>query len=571
MRDKINTDIQKSYNKKPNVLFVNLPSVPFKSILESFDGTARVVQPLSMPMGILYLSSYIKKYNRVGRIAILDYVLHLAEIPNYRDVNDYISKIAKKNIDFVPDVLAFSLIFSTSWPFFDASVSVLKNIWPKATVIVGGVHATNCAKQLLQNKNVDFVIRGEGEMTFSEFIGQYSYAKPICVDGIYSKEDFCSATLPKLSKHVENLDSIPFPDWGIIDMESYVNARGRKKNIGSSMDRRIATIMTSRGCPFRCTFCSSHTVHGRKMRFRSVDNVIEEIKLLYKLYGVNLFIPEDDLFTANRNRVINLLAILWELQIPDVELQFPNALSVNTLDTRVLDALISTGMRIASLAIESGSEYVQKYIIKKNCKLNKAKELVAYLKNKGIIVRCYYILGFPHETKEQMLETIKYAKELEADWSLFNIAVPLIGSEMYDQFVQMGCIRDNIDISSEAFYQERAFDTPEVTAVELKKIAYRANLEVNFINNVNLINGNFNRALELFNDIVTTYPFHIIGWYCMVKCYEGLGNKEQVLQIKKKIRVLIESDKRALEMFDNYKDLMQGFNVERTYTVNKHH
>lgn len=571
MEDQITIDIQKPYNKKPNVLFVNLPSVPFKSILESFDGTTRVVQPLSMPMGILYLSSYIKKYNHLGKIAMLDYVLHLAEISNYRDVNDYILKIAKNNIDFVPDVLAFSLIFSTSQPFFNASASILKNIWPKAIVVVGGVHATNCTKQLLQNKNVDFVIRGEGEIAFSEFIRQYSYAKPICVTGIYYKEDFYSTTLPKLSKHVENLDSIPFPDWGIINMESYVNARGRKKNIGSSMNRRVATIMTSRGCPFRCTFCSSHTVHGRKVRFRSVDNVIEEIKLIYKLYGVNLFIPEDDLFTANRNRVINLLAILKDLQIPNIELQFPNALSVNTLDTRVLDALINAGMRVASLAIESGSEYVQKYIIKKNCNLNKAKELVTYLKSKGIIVRCYYILGFPHETKEQMLETIGYAKELGADWSLFNIAVPLIGSEMYDQFVLMGCIQNEIDIWSEAFYQERVFDTPEVTAVELKKIAYRANLEVNFINNINLMNGNFNRALELFNDIVTTYPFHIIGWYCVAKCYDGLGNMEQVLQINKKIRVLIESDERASEMFNNHKDLMQGFNIERTRTANKYH
>lgn len=142
---------------------------------------------------------------------------------------------------------------------------------------------------------------------------------------------------------------------------------------------------------------------------------------------------------------------------------------------------------------------------------------------------------------------------------------------MYDQFVQMGCIQNDIDIWSEAFYQERIFDTPEITAAELKRIAYRANLEVNFINNINLVNGNFNRALELFNDIVMTYPFHIIGWYCVAKCYDGLGKMEQVLQIKKKIRVLIESDKRASEMFNDYKDLMQGFNIERTRTANKYH
>lgn len=512
-----------------------------------------------MPLGIMYLSSYLQKQNEIGNVEILDYVLNMKNITEYQKIEDFIREVAKKDVNYVPDILAVSLMFSASQQFFDLCINILKSMWPYATSIVGGVHATNCSKQIIENICVDYVARGEAEIAFSEFVKQYSNVEPIVVKGIYSKKNINSVSQLELCLYVEDLDNIPFPDWNLIKTDEYISEKGRKKNIGNAINSKIASIVTTRGCPFKCTFCSSHTVHGRKLRFRSVENIIAEIKLLYEKYGVTLFIPEDDLFTVKKERSKHLLTAIKSLNIPGLQLQFTNALSINTLDEQVMDELIDAGMRVTYLAIESGSQYVQKYIIKKNVNLKKAREVVKYLRDRGVIVRCYIILGFPSETREQMNETIEYVKSLNVDWCSFIVATPLIGSEMYNQFVQLGYIRDDIDTWSKAIFSERNFDTPEISALELNELIYRTNLECNFINNTNKVNRNYEKAITLYNDIVETYPFHIIGWYCIMECYKHLGDFEQVHRIYEKINNLIKYDKRAYEMFHKYNDLIPNF------------
>ena len=131
---------------KPNILFVNLPSMPLDSISANFSGENKITQLMTMPLGILYLSSYIKKHNEWGSIGILDYVPRINNMSDYNNIDDYITKIALKEADFTPDIIAFSLIFSTSLPFFNLCINTLKLIWPQSISIVGGNHATNCSK-----------------------------------------------------------------------------------------------------------------------------------------------------------------------------------------------------------------------------------------------------------------------------------------------------------------------------------------------------------------------------------------------------------------------------------------
>ncbi|MCK9602768.1 MAG: radical SAM protein [Candidatus Omnitrophica bacterium] len=540
---------------KINVLFINLPYLPYDTILEKIRNEDKIAHRLEMPLGILYLSAYLKKHNHLCDIRLLDYSLHIDDIRTYSNIDNFIKSLAKK-VDFVPDILAFSAMFSTSHRFFVETLDILKSLWPKVTTIAGGNHATNAVGKLLELENLDYVAIGEAEASFSEFVSQIAASKQINIKGIYAKKDIHSAASFSSPGYIEDLDSLPFPDWDLLNMAAYINSKGRKRNIGESKESRCATIMTSRGCPFCCTFCAAHTVHGRRVRYRSVENILEEVKLLYRAYEITLFIPEDDMFTQDKQRTLNLLSAFKELNIPGLELQFPNALSINTLSEEVLDALINSGMKVACLAIESGSEYVQKNVIKKNCNLKKAKEYVEYLGDKGTIVRCYYILGFPGETKEQMMETVEYAKYLNADWSVFSIATPLLGSEMYNQFLQMGCITGELYWGVNASYAKRNFDTKEITAEELNAFAYQANIDVNFIHNPNIVNGNFTRAIEIFNDIVIHFPFHIIAWHCLMRCYQGLGDIEKAKEITRKIAVLINSDKRSAEMFAKYGRLL---------------
>jgi radical SAM superfamily enzyme YgiQ (UPF0313 family) len=565
---------------KQNVLFVNFPTIPHTRLLDYFSGgDLDEVQLHGEPLGILHLSSYLKKFGNVNRVSLLDYSLALLDSKQYKNLTDFISSIAEENVDFVPNIIACSINFTTSHPFMLDTIKYLKSIWPDAIVIVGGNHATNATTKLLQFPFINYIGRGEAEVAFTEFINCISENKKVSIKGIYSKMDLPEnkkdQTVPKWiigdgtfsaknSDHlldrcvsIENLDDLPNPDWEILDMETYATEQGRAAYIGVAADKRKASLFTSRGCPYRCTFCATHTTFTRLLRYHSPGYICEQIKILNKKYGITLFIIEDDLFTGGKKEVIEMLNAFKKLDIPNFELQFPNALANNTLNEEVVGALYDAGMLSTEIAVESGSPYVQKNIIHKYVILDKVKYWVDYLHSKNITVKCLFILGFPNETKEQMIESIEFAKTLKADWCIFNVATPLIGTEMYEEFIMKGVITDEIDFLAKTDFRKRIFDTPEISADELNELQYRANLDVNFINNPNLVNGNYSKALELYDDVLGKYPWHVVALCCKKRCFEGLGDSAKAKEMMNMINELIKTNKRSQTMLMKYSDLME--------------
>jgi anaerobic magnesium-protoporphyrin IX monomethyl ester cyclase len=544
---------------RPNILFVNLPYIPIEFLGEDSPGKSTLQgSPLTMPMGILCISSYLKEHNDVGHVSLLDYRLYLDNLVNYCSVEEFFLEEARKNVSYTPDVIAISLVFSLSHAPFEIAVRQLKQLWPSALTIIGGFHATNAARFLIANESVDYLLRGEGEIGFSEFVHQYATDRPIEVQGIYCRENFKNGQQLLLATPVEDLNAMPLPDWQLLDMERYMT-EGRRRTYGEKgVMARAATILTTRGCPFKCTFCSNHTVHGYKVRTRSAESVTREIETLYKRYGVTLFIPEDDLFTANKKRLLSVLEALERLNIPGFELQLGNGLSVDAMDEDILDALMKVGVRSATIAIESGSEYVQKHFIKKNVNLRKAIDVVKWCHDRDLIVRTYIIFGFPNETKELMNETLQYMHDLGADWYVINIAQPLIGTEMYDTLLKRGCFREGVDAWTQNLSHKRQFDTDEISGAELTEFAYRTNLEVNFLNNVNLRNGNYDRAIKLFTDMAHLYPFHIFAWYGLHLAHRGQGDLVRSSKALRRMEELIGTDSRSREMYENYGYLIQA-------------
>lgn len=543
------------------ILLVNLPIVAYHSLEEMVSRENTDVNKLVMPLGLMYLSSYLKR-ERPGmdELFTLDYNLRCRDIDQYPSVQEFAYQVPKEELSRLArvEIIALSLNFSTSYRFFTEVLTALKmEFGPEAKVIVGGSHATNTTSQLLSLEHVDYVARGEAEKGFSEFVQRMDRSERPEIIGIYGKDDLPIESDLKICEPVVDLDEIPLPDYDLIDMQTYTGFSERKRLIGSSPEGTLsATLMTSRGCVFRCTFCASHTVSGRKMRYRSDENVLHEIEYLNREFGVTLFIPEDDLFTANKPRVLSLLGKMRHLSIPDFEIQFPNALSINTLNEAVMEALIDSGMKVAQLAIESGSAYVQKHIIKKNCKLDKAIEVVRFLKSKDIVVRCYYVMGFPDETLAQLKESVDYAKNLGADWSSFNIATPLVGTEMYQQYVERGVIEDGPELWSQASYARRTFDSPEFSSDFINDFVYRANLEVNFLDNPNLQNGQYEVAVKLFSDVLTSYPWHIYALQARAFAYQSLGQNDLANSDVQRIHQLTRVDDRARDLAERYPEYL---------------
>jgi len=517
-----------------NIVFVELLKTPLDNILAHFEGKHVIAETVCVPLGIMYLSAYIKENNDVEQVGLIDYPL--IPLSDYNDLDEYILA-GIKSIDFRPDFIAISLNYTTAHHFFLAVLEQLKACWPDATTVVGGTHATFYTEGIA--KKVDFVIGGEGELSFSEFIREYPYV-----------EDIPGVTQLTMSEAVSDLDTIP--DWDLIDVEAYRKSAGIHPRDGRRREYE-AMILTSRGCPIGCKFCANYIIHGRKMRLRSTESVLAEMKELRTRYGFNRFVIFDDYF-GGKKRILELLNRVVEEGF--VVTGYPNGLHVNSLDKQMLNAMIEAGMEVATIAIESGSQHIQDYLNNK-VDLDKAKELVSYLYRRGIIVRIYMMLGFPGETKERMFETIDYAKQLDADWVHFAIATPLLGTEMHREFTEMGCLRDNPDRWRVASRMHRDFDTLEISATELNDLMYLANLEVNFVYNTNIEKGNWQRARDLFEGILKLYPHHIIALDGIMRCntklgYNSMGEFWQIAN-------LVANDERAGEMRQKYSYLMRYF------------
>ncbi|MFL5785498.1 MAG: B12-binding domain-containing radical SAM protein [Bacteriovoracaceae bacterium] len=545
----------------PRIAFINPLTLPIDLIESTLNKEVPSMQNLSqegisLPMGIMYLSSYIKKHRPNFKVDLVDYRVDFLKINEYKTLDQFITEVAEKHLTEAPDILAFSVLVSSSHHFFKRSLTLLKQMYPKATVILGGFHATNFTKELMQLPEIDFIFRGEGEYALNEFLQNFEDGVTKEIDGVISRSTDLSQPFLKCTP-IASMDENPMPDYELIPMDVYSRVNTRmviKKQEGKEV--LSADIMTSLGCPFKCTFCSSRTVHGLAMRYKSIENVVAEVKYLHEKYGVTLFMPEDDLFTVHRTRTINLLRELRNLKIPGFRMQYPVALAVNTLSYEVIDELIASGMDVASLAIESGSDYTQKHIINKGVKLDKAIDWVNYLREKNIPVRTSFILGLPNETRAMMQESIDYAIKLGADWYDFFIATPLAGTVMCQQFVDMGYVPNDIDIISRGYYAQRNFDTPEISAKDLSDLVYRANLICNFVNNVNFRLKNWEKAYNLFAPIAGKYKFHLIAHDCLWRCSQSMGNQEQAEKHLNDVIEAVKSDTRAVEMFEKYGDLL---------------
>ena len=570
-----------SKNERPaRVLFVNPPSLPYSAVKRALDDPKIIAhQSVSMPMGILYLAAVLEKELPGIEIRIIDYAKAIREFcdsdERYSTDFDSFSEQVLNDLvpaDFVPDMVGISTLFSTAHKSTGHIADAIRKRWQEAPIIVGGMHATNSVEKLLEMPAVNYVCRGEAESIISDLVrclrkkGDGETVKGIIGPRKFGGGASCLESAPL----IDDLDEIPFPAWHLIPVDQYTETEGRAKHLGTIDQDKMGTIVTTRGCPFSCTFCASWTVHGRKMRYRSVENVIQELELLYGKYGINCIVPEDDLFTVKKPRIIELCDAITERFKRKIYFEFPNGLSVATLDEDVIAAMVRMGMQVANIAIESGSHYVQRNIIKKNCSLDRARRVVQICRDAGVLTRCYFIVGFPGETREMMQETFDFASSLPSDWNAFSIAAPLVGTEMYDQMLERKEIDESFNWDN-AFYSERMFDTKEIKAEELKKWVYDSNIRINFFENTNLQLGRYDRAKKIFQDILTSYPEHLVAQYCIGIAMMKMGDERGWQDALAKCRKMLDENSGGLPQkhMDLYPDLLSELVPVNPHPVQK--
>ncbi len=500
--------------KLPDVLLVSLPPVS-PELTHTADAT--IASHVLPPLGIQYLVDAIFRTGTAETVRFTDFALtDFSAATDQGAIEELVeTSLLAAQRGAVPDVIGVSLMFSSSYDFFKLVVAVARRIWVGATIMVGGIHASNTVAFVFSdNPEVDVVVCGEAEAALPEFLRSLACGETRDIRGVHTKSNLKTSSDNKfeMTAFVEDID-LHFTNYSrVLDMDLFTGRTSLFSLSKSSLSVKSFAVMGSRGCPVHCTFCAAHTIHGHAARWRTMDNITAEIRWLHDQYGVTKIYLMDDTFVPKR-KAIELFTALAELEIPDFEIVIQN-LSINHTDYDIIDAIARMKINNIAFAIETGSAVVQKRI-KKYCNLGRAIELVQYCQRLKLNVRCFYILGFPGESIAEMQETIDYARKCGADWSTFNVAVPLPGSEMYDEFVAMGCIEDGPSSWRATTIRDRLFDTPEISAADIKGMAYAANLDVNFVHNATILSGDLENARVIFSNFVKSLDFHLFGFDCL--------------------------------------------------------
>lgn len=525
----------------------------------SCDFTRSVDWRFSVPLGILYIAGTLRKAGYEVHIYDLHKAFFKCRESGYflrHDLEDffrdYFANILKS---IQPDVLGIGSLFNVSSSSVSAMARWGRLVNPTMTIIMGGHYPSNQYKAILKKEAAcDYIILGEAEEPFlwlldhlhDSDIGNLVADHPNIVD------QHCYQAKHKTGAIVENLDDLAPPAYDLLpDVEEYFEKSPLSRRVGGQhfSKTRAASIYSSRGCPMQCTFCASHGVHGRKYRVHSLDYIMDHIDWLVQKYDINQILILDDMFNLIKERTILFCDRLVGKYGERFSLECPNGLACWILDDEVVDHLKKAGLRTITFAIESGSQYVQKHILKKNLDLNLVREKVIVLRKYGINVRAFFIVGFIGETLAQMKETVQYALALDTDWCEIKILTPLAGSEMYELAVKHNYLSED---TNEHVFGRGCINTPEFTAQQVKEIQYDANIRINFLNNKQLRDKNYYEAEKTFDSILKNYPNHIFAQWGLLQALKGQQKDQAARLVLDRLVALAQENEINRELIKKY-------------------
>jgi len=393
------------------------------------------VRRLATPIGLLYIGAVLKKSGY--EVKILDspfegyYNTEVKEgyVTYGLNEEEFIEKIK----EYMPDVIGISSMFSAHQKNVLRHCELVKSVNPDIKVVLGGIHPSLYPEESIREKCIDYVLMGEGEFRFAKLLDALNQNKEPEFDGIsYKKED--KKIIRPMTTRIENLDDIPLPARELIDMDKYIEIGVPYAPFPRK--ERVEQIITSRGCPFNCNFCSTVSFWGRSFRTRSVDNILKEIDELIEKYGIEEIQFTDDNITVDKERAMELFR---KLKSRNLSWCTPHGLMAKTVDEEMIKVMAESGAYQLTFAIESGSERVLKEIIHKIVPPKETiKKIVDACHKYKIQVHGMFIVGFPGETREEVMETLNYPFEVGFDSVSFFIANPMPGSELYDECKNKG-------------------------------------------------------------------------------------------------------------------------------------
>lgn len=372
---------------------------------------------VSPPLGPLILAA-IARDELSKEIRYLDTYLH----GNYRQ------KYQELLEDFQPEVIGISALTAESeclhW-LADAA----KDICPSSLVIAGGPHPTAYPDDTLKNPNIDLAVINEGEITFREIAArldrQIGWKD---VPGIAYRGGNGEIIFTAQQAFITDLDTIPYPAFDLVDFRAYA-----KLHAFTPVRRRpYMNMMTSRGCPYRCTYC--HSIQGKKFRSHSPGYVLSMLEVLIREYGIRHFEFIDDIFNWDKDRLDVIMRGIIARGL-NIRFSFPNALRGDKLDAGQIELMAAAGLEFSAIAVETASAERQR-LLKKFLDIDHVSTTIRELARRKVFTCGFFMLGFPGETKEEMKNTVRLAIRSGLHMAYFLTVTPFQGTEIHRQAME---------------------------------------------------------------------------------------------------------------------------------------
>lgn len=381
---------------------------PWADVYGNYKAAAKV-GVLYPPLGLCYLASSLEKGGH--DVKIIDAEVEGMDIPK-------LLKIVKS---YSPDLVG---ITSTT-PIFHQAKKLAEGIKKEMSIpiVIGGPHTTVMPEQSMAACNAfDYGIYGEGERTISEFTHALEDGETLNnIEGLLFRANG-KVVKNKPVKFEPNLDAIPFPNRSLLDIDKYLWSVPKKGIV------KFTTIMTSRGCPFNCIFCSQRTMFGTNVRYRTPGNILDEIEHIVNDLKINHIQFIDDTLTLKKDRVYEICKGILERGI---NVTWEGWTRANSVDEEMLRLMKRAGFIRVAFGIESGNPDILK-VVKKGVTLEQVKNAFKIAKKVGLETRGSVMLGHPYETKKTAMDTLNFIKNLkDCDQVHLNITTPYPGTELY--------------------------------------------------------------------------------------------------------------------------------------------
>lgn len=519
---------------------------------------------LQPPLGLGYISSYFKKNSDIeisifdaNAEAIRSCLKSNLKIDNNIDMHKLWQMVENKIIDYDPDLVGISCLFHTTAQSTIKTAAIIRDIsnkkMKKIYTIIGGNHAHVSYNDMLKDDNIDFVIFSEGEITLLNLVNAINNIDTNLqnVKGIaYKKGDTIIITDQERLIEVDKVDC----DRSEFDIPFYSN-HGRfftsrffdNNDIDNNRkNTNITTLIASRGCPHRCTFCSAQLTWKGKIRYRDPSLVVDEMLDLKNRFNINIFYLVDDNMSANRNDILKLTKEIKE-RIPNINWVSLAGMQIFTLKEDVIRSIYESGCKWFILPIESGNLDTLKKIRKHHTLEMVEKVIQDIRKYDDTWIAGNIMTGLPFESKTDIEYSLNYAKKLDLDWLYIFRFMPLPGTEIYQECLNAGYLSKNIP---RYIGELPILNTPNFDATYIADKNYETNAEYNFFKNRN-IKLRPEQAIRDFKYVLNTSKDNPLATWGMGKSYEEMKNYKEAKKWFIKTLKILENKNNDKDNYEN--------------------